>query len=512
MLLKRVYDYSLKGVSCSPGVAWGQAYFINNEICHKDTRLSIPPKTAFLNALHRTHTYFQTLTDFELSEAYSAIAQSPSLKAQVLEHITLGLSAQAALEAVIQDYQHQIQTLDNTYLSARSVDIVEVGKCILKQLNCEKKLSPSKWPEALILITQELSLLEFIQIPKNVLKGIVCNMSHPLSHAMIFAKEMGIPILSNLDLKAYAFEKLLIDGLTGEVYLEPSVERLHAYETSLNAAKKTIILPETPILELNMHGLSNLKALTYLNAKGIGLYRTEIDFMRYSAFPSYEQQYAIYKKVLASAFPKKVNIRVLDIACDKTLPYFKPSIDKRGLKLMLAYPEILNIQLEAMLTANHDYNNLAILLPMVESMEDLNRVTAMIQGIEHKLQTHKVPVGAMIENRWALENIECIIEQVDFVSIGSNDLACSLLSSNSNLSRETISVQTDSHPKLLKAIHHIVSVAHSHHKKVGMCGQVASNPAMLATLVELKVDSLSVDIGAFLTMESQLSICLERSL
>lgn len=464
-------------------------------------------KQRFLTALHQTRNDILNLKStfplFSLLEATASILESQILQDNIIKLIELGHWAPFALKKTIEKYGSDFEQIENPYLRSRKADLLDLGQKILTHLQRDSIVpSLDRLPEQIILIVNKLSVISLIDIPRDRLKGIISSKGTSYSHIAILAKAMGIPAVmgvNDLPDTLSASDQILINGTTGEVCISPTKEMLQKMHDSkqeniLYDAKRVIDnLPIT--LCVNTDACSDMDQAIALGAKEVGLYRSEVAFMMYDQFPSESVQHEIYKEVLTRFAPYPVSIRVLDVGADKPLPYFTPLLELRGIRMMLAHPDFFLSQLRAMLRASQGLNNLKILLPMIASISDLDDSIELIhQAYQEVVGQGNIAypeIGAMIEVPCAIFQIEAIVQRVDFLSVGSNDLVQYLLAIDRGNSQAAHSYDC-LHPAVLKALQIAVQSAHSQNKKISICGEMASDPVCAIALLGLEFDILSM--------------------
>jgi phosphotransferase system enzyme I (PtsP) len=320
--------------------------------------------------------------------------------------------------------------------------------------------------------------------------------------------------LGNVPLGQLGGRELLVDGHQGRVIVEPSPAVLEEFQRLMSQEEQRAAdleaLRDLPaetqdgvrvVLQANAGLLSDLGPALNSGAEGIGLYRTEFTFMVRDSFPGEDDQYEVYRQVVESFAPRPVTIRTLDVGGDKGLPYFpiredNPFLGWRGIRLTLDNPGVFLIQLRAMLRANAGYGNLRILLPMISSPAEVDEVHALLDRAERELlqegrATTRPCVGVMIEVPASIYQMVELARRVDSFSIGTNDLTQYLLAVDRNNAR--VSAHYDSlHPAVIRAVEHAVRQAHHAGKPIGVCGDMAGDPASAILLLGLGVDSLSM--------------------
>ncbi|HSH51057.1 MAG TPA: phosphoenolpyruvate--protein phosphotransferase, partial [Bacteroidales bacterium] len=356
--------------------------------------------------------------------------------------------------------------------------------------------------------------------------GVVSVRGSRTSHTAILARAMGIPaVMGVTDLPVGKVDGCIViaDGYSGRIYINPSRAvsleyiRLQREETELSEGLLAIrdLLSETSDghrvpLYANTGLVSDIRPSLTSGAEGVGLYRTEFPFMVRDRFPGEEEQRQVYRQVLESFAPRPVTMRTLDVGGDKALPYFpiqedNPFLGWRGIRITLDHPEIFIAQIRAMLRANVGLGNLALLLPMVSSVGELEEALALIHRAHGELLEEGEavvlpPVGVMVEVPSAVFQAERIAELVDFLSVGTNDLTQYLLAVDRNNGR-VADLYDSLHPAVLKALCQTVEGAHRHGRPVSVCGEMAGDPAAAILLIGMGMDSLSMSASSLLRIK-----------
>lgn len=459
-------------------------------------------------------------TDKIIFEAYAMIAGSEELINETIERIRDGNWAPGALRETIESYAARFESLDDPYMRERADDIRHIGQRILGNLLKEEK-KQFDYPDKTILVGDDLSPLDMADVPLDKLAAIVTGHGSAYSHMAILAHALGIPAVlgfsEQVPLTRLDGRPLIVDGYQGLIYVSPGEGELAEYRGMIARegalSEKLALLRDEPAVTMDgvrIHLYTNTGLLSghshafEVGTEGIGLYRSEFPFMNRENFPGEDEQQAIYRQVIQTYAPRPVTLRTLDAGGDKVLPYLNikepnPFLGWRGIRLVLDHPEIFLTQVRAMLRASYGYGNLRILIPMISTIEELDKATALIhRAYDHvKDEDGEInfpPIGAMIEVPSALYQIEAIIERVDFLSIGTNDLIQYLLAIDRN--NERVAKYFDPlHPAVLKALETITSMANKHGKPVSICGEAAGDPALVILLVAMQIDSLSLSAG-----------------
>ncbi|XLY87875.1 phosphoenolpyruvate--protein phosphotransferase [Ectopseudomonas mendocina] len=452
-----------------------------------------------------------------LFDVYLMMLEDAALGNEVRKVIKSGQWAQGALRQVVLDHVKRFELMDDAYLRERASDVRDLGRRLLAYLQEERKTS-LVYPDNTILVSEELSPAMLGEVPEGKLAGLISVTGSGNSHVAIFARAMGIPtVMGVVDLPYSKIDgiKLIVDGYHGEVFTNPSellskqyadvVEEERQLTEGLDALRalpcETLDGHRMP-LWVNTGLLADVARAQQRGAEGVGLYRTEVPFMINERFPSEKEQLATYREQLQAFHPLPVTMRTLDIGGDKALSYFpikeeNPFLGWRGIRVTLDHPEIFLVQTRAMLKASEGLNNLRILLPMISGIQELEEALHLIHRAWGEVRDEGIdvplpPIGMMIEIPAAVYQTRELARQVDFLSVGSNDLTQYLLAVDRNNPR-VADLYDFLHPAVLQALQKVVNDAHLEGKPVSICGEMAGDPAAAVLLLAMGFDSLSMN-------------------
>jgi phosphotransferase system enzyme I (PtsP) len=455
-----------------------------------------------------------------LFDAFVMLIGSDTLVDHTVEHIRAGNWALGALRQTIEDHVAVFESMDDQYLRERADDIRAIGRRILIRLQSNNHSGQRELPGNTVLIGEDVSVADLADISPDRLVGVVSGHGSRSSHVAILARALGVPaVMGAVDLPVGQLDgrEVIVDGYTGTFYIEPSDPvreeffRLEREEREFaeglsELAGKPGVTPDgfrMPVY-VNSGLLADINVMFQSDADGIGLYRTEFPFMVRDRFPGEEEQYHIYRQVLEAVVPKPVTLRTLDVGGDKVLPYFpinedNPFLGWRGIRIMLDHPEIFLTQLRAMLRASVGLNNMKILLPMINSLSEVDEAFELVQRAWYELLDENFNVvmpdiGVMVEVPSAVYLSEKLARKVNFLSVGTNDLAQYILAVDRN-NAMVAGLYHSMHPAVLDALLTIIRGAHSVGKPVGICGEMASDPAAVILLMGMEIDSLSVSLA-----------------
>lgn len=539
------------GVPGAPGVAIGKAVVVSPladltavpyQTCEDvDTELAFFQQclAAVREDVKRLGEELKTRLNKEeqvLFDAYIGMLDDASLGGEVTERILEGFSAQCAWSEVILEHVKTFSSMNDPYLRERASDVQDLGSRVLAYLQ-ESAQKDRSYPDNTILVGEELTASMLGEVPRDKLAGLISVRGSSNSHVAILARSIGIPtVMGAVDLPYTKLDgrELIVDGYHGTVCSDPSSSLKAHYQDvvdediQLSAGLEQ--LKDLPCETVDQHRVAlwvntGLMADAMLSlergAEGVGLYRTEVPFMLRDRFPSEEEQRLVYREQLEAFAPHPVTMRTLDIGGDKALPYFPISEDNpflgwRGIRITLDHPEIFLAQVRAMLKASEGVNNLRILLPMISSISELEIAQMLIHRafgelLDEGYEIQMPPVGVMVEVPSAVYQAKELASRADFLSVGSNDLTQYLLAVDRNNAR-VADLYHSLHPAVLRALYNVVKESHSQGVPVGICGELAGDPAAAMLLVAMGYDVLSMNATNLLKVKSVIrSITLEKA-
>jgi len=531
---------SFRAVSAVPGIAIAKGWVVTppgllEKIPDRPCKDVAQEITLFRAALSQSRKEIRNLRknlsnelpkqQLALFDAYEKILGHNSLGRKVENVIKRKqIWAPAALRHIIELDVNQFYQMDDPYLQERATDVLDLGRRVLSHLQEDQK-KRRNYTKKIILISDQVTSAMIAEIPPRLLKGVISINGSSTSHAAIIARSMGIPALMGIrDCPQEALENktLIIDGYSKKLVVSPKRITVNDYrerqekeqqlfgKLTKSGSKKVHTKTKDGVkiqLLLNASPILNHKLDNEISVDGVGLYRSEYLFMQSDSFPGEQEQYEMYQSLL-DAYPNKpVVLRTLDIGGDKSLNYFpidedNPFLGWRGIRISLDHPEIFITQLRAMLMANIDNGNLHISLPMISTVWEVDRCLTLIQQAydeirtEQKLTKKRFPfpkVGAVIEVPSAVYQIRSIVDRVDFISIGSNDLTQYLFAVDRNNTRVSY-LYNSLHPATLLAFTEICEAAKNAETPVHICGEIAGNPLATIILLAVGVNALSMSI------------------
>lgn len=451
----------------------------------------------------------------QIMQAHLLILKDPTFIDLILEKLELENSAPKALQVAIDEIAKTFEMMDDEYFRARAADIRDVGNRVLKTLLGIDELDFGS--RKIILCGQDLEPSLIAAMPEENLQGIILGHGSLTSHVVIIAKAKGIPTIIGLEKFDLLENKaqVVLDGDTGEVvwhfapteeenYRKKLKQQEQEKEYYLNLAKKEVVTQDghKVVVAANIGSDKDIDKALQFGCEGVGLFRSEFLFMSRSAMPNEEEQFAAYKAVVQKCGEKLCIIRTMDIGGDKSLEYLKvppeqnPFLGWRALRISLKRPELFLPQLKAILRAGV-YGNVAIMLPMVISLNEIIEAKEFIKLAQAELDKERVPysktvsIGIMVETPAAAILADKLAQHVDFFSIGTNDLAQYVLAvdrGNENISY----LYNYFNPAVLKIINDVVCAAKKNNIWVGMCGEMAGDLLATELLVGMGIDELSM--------------------
>lgn len=457
--------------------------------------------------------------DAEIFAVHRMILTDPSALQEVESTISEErVNAEAAVERLIKRFEATLGRLEGASVRGYAADVSDPWRLVLSKLLERDSEQVRRSVDRVVLIAPELTPQVTTFLPKDRVLAIVCEKGGRFSHGAVLARSLGVPCvvaIPNLLARLEQDRVICVNGDQGTVLLNPAEADLREFseEQEQRAARRAVrqsVAAEPPTttdgerldVQVNIESVRDLETFQAEHTDGVGLLRTEFLYMERSEFPSEEEQYRMYRRVVEHMQGQRVTVRTLDIGADKQLPYFSapeernPALGWRGLRISLQWPDLFRVQLRAALRAGA-HGPLQLLLPMVSSLEQIDEAHEIFNGVRESLEGQgydvptELPVGVMIEVPSLLLNLEDVIEEVDFVSVGTNDLVQYLLAVDRDNSFVTRLYEPHD-PSVVKALERVAKVAKAAGKPCSVCGDVAANPAVAACLLGLGFTSVSV--------------------
>ena len=542
------------GVACSPGLAIAKAYILEEPEINIDCRC-IPQNEAEeeLRKLDQAFeqsrqqleaVYEKTLLsvgekDAEIIQAHQMILEDPVFYDEIKEAVTHELlRAEHAISKKVEEQVAMFELIDDPYIRERAADVRDVGSRLLKNALGIEIRDISSMKENVIVIGHDITPSLMATLDRNHVKGIIAEVGGATAHTAILARNMEIPAILGasgaLGLVSEG-QMIAIDGSKGEVTINPDEEEVKAIEKRIERAAvvkselRQIKDQESRTLDgHHIELVANIglpmdaeKAVEY-GAEGVGLFRTEFLYMDRSSQPDEEEQFEAYKKVLMDMCGRPVIIRTLDVGGDKEIPYFKlgkeenPFLGYRAIRICLEDKELFKIQLRAILRASV-YGKALIMFPMISGVDEVVAAKAVLEEAKEELRKKgqdfddHIKVGIMVEIPSAAIAADLFTGEIDFFSIGTNDLTQYALAVDRGNTKIT-HIYNSFHPALLRLYKNVISASKKDGKFTGMCGELAGNPLAALLLLGMGFDELSMSPGSILKVKKIItSVSMEQA-
>ena len=441
-----------------------------------------------------------------------------------LSIIEEGKTAEYAVYSVGQKLCEQFMAMEDPYLQARGADIQDVMNRLLFALSGKTESALDHITEPFILMSEDLTPSETAQMSSDRLLGFITRQGSPYSHTAILAKTMGVPALMSIDIdENWDGHLAIIDGEKHCLYIDPDDALVQEYQLKINSGRRRreklqalIGLPAVTRdgcrvkLYANINTPADLAAAIETDAEGIGLFRSEFLYLNKNEYPDEEVQYAVYRDVLEKMAGKHIVIRTLDLGTDKKSPYLalepedNPALGYRAVRICLSQPELFKVQLRALLRASA-HGELHIMFPMIISVQEVRAIKELMAACRNELQEKGLPcgnpvVGVMIETPAAALIADDLAKEVDFFSIGTNDLAQYTLALDRNNAR-VHTFYDPHHPAILELIRMTAEAAHRHNIPVCICGESGADLTLTKAFLSMGMDALSVAPNALLPLK-----------
>ncbi|WP_281887900.1 phosphoenolpyruvate--protein phosphotransferase [Paenibacillus sp. YYML68] len=537
----------VRGIGASSGIAMGKAFVIPTwewdfpdklidvtDLAYEFERLYDGIRSSkdeirqikeeFVNVLGEEQT--------QIFDAHLAILEDPVFMNEVQGIMQRQYkAAEVAVKETIEKFVNMFDLLDDGYMKERALDIKDVGNRLLKHLlgALEETLPPKDEPY--VLVAKELIPSQMVHLDVNQTLGLVTMMGGKTSHVAIMARAMGVPYVVGLEehlaTPIQTGDFLIIDGDEGIVYINPSETVVKHYlklkESWRQEQDQLMQLADLPSqtmdglsynLAANISSIKELEQAIVKGASGVGLFRTEFLYMNRATFPGEEEQYEVYKEAAEKLAGKPLVIRTLDVGGDKHLDYLElpeeenPSLGYRAIRIMLDRTDLFKTQLRAIVRSS-SYGCIKIMYPMISSLEELRRANEVLQEVKEELRQEgasfkdDIPVGIMIELPAAVMISDLLAQEVDFFSIGTNDLVQYVLAVD-RMNEHVAHLYDPYHPSILRMLKMTVDNARKQGIQVSVCGEIAGDVRALPLWIALGITDLSMSVASILRVKSRL--------
>jgi len=463
-------------------------------------------------------------------EAHKAIVQDPELKAQVKQKIEESTPVAKALEEVTDSFVTMFESMDDEYFRARAADIKDVRKRLLANALGLTIPSLAEIKDQVIVIAEDLTPSETSQLDTNFTLGFITNIGGRTSHAAIMARSMEIPAVVGTGeiMEVSSGDMIILNAITGEIIINPTNEDIDIANLELqkfNEEKEMLLkYKESESISKDGHHVelvanigtpNDLEGVIKNGAEGVGLYRTEFLYMDANELPSEEVQFDAYKKVLETMGEKPVVVRTLDIGGDKELPYLQfpeemnPFLGYRAIRMCLDRDDIFRVQLRALLRASV-FGNLKIMFPMIATLEEFRSAKKIVIEEKEKLKSEglnvsdDIEIGIMVEIPSTAIMADTFAKEVDFFSIGTNDLIQYTMACD-RMSEKVSYLYQPYNPAILRLVKNVVDAANKNNIWAGMCGEMASDPTAIKVLLGIGLHEFSMSASAILSSRKLIS-------
>lgn len=534
---------TLEGKSVFGGVAIGKIQFYKrNEITIKRTRVEDVEAEVerFQNAKAKTLELLKGLYEKALEdvgEANAMIFEAHQLMLEDTDYVesieniirTQDVNAEYAIGATADNFAAIFEAMDDAYMQGRAADVRDVSERLLQALSSQNE-TVMVMDEPVIIAADDLVPSETVQLDKEKVLSFVTMYGSANSHTAILARTMNIPAVIGLGealKEEYDGKVAIVDGVDGKVYIDPDEETMASMQkkqkkdqeqkellNQLKGKENVTKSGQKVNVYANIGNLADVGAVLKNDAGGIGLFRSEFLYLESDTYPTEEQQFAVYKKVAETMAGKKVIIRTLDIGADKQVDYFKldkednPALGYRAIRICLTRPEIFKTQLRALYRASA-YGQISIMFPMIISVAEVKKIKEIVEEVKAELRTEgaafreDVELGIMIETPAAVMVSRELAKEVDFFSVGTNDLTQYTLAIDRQ-NQKLEDFYDSHHPAVLAMIRMAAESAHAEGKWIGICGELGADVTLTETFLKMGIDELSVAPGMVLKVRQKI--------
>ncbi|HEL8575573.1 phosphoenolpyruvate--protein phosphotransferase [Listeria monocytogenes] len=532
----------LKGIAASDGIAIAKAYLlVEPDLSYEKTEVTDVESEVkrFESALEVSRTELSMIREkaakdlgedkAQIFDAHLLVLNDPELTGPIEESIKNSkTNAEIALQETTDMFIGMFESMDNEYMRERAADIKDVRKRVLSHLLGVTIPNPALIDEEVVVVAADLTPSDTAQLNRNFVKGFVTDIGGRTSHSAIMARSLEIPaVVGTKEVTASVAKNdiVIIDGLEGNVIIHPTEEQIAHYEKiksdfALQQAEWDKLKNEKTVskdgvhveLAANIGTPNDLEGVISNGGEAVGLYRTEFLYMGRDNFPTEEEQFEAYKAVVSGMDGKSVVVRTLDIGGDKTLPYLElpeemnPFLGFRAIRLCFANEELFRTQLRALLRASV-YGNLKIMFPMIATVNEFRQARDILLDEKAKLKaagtevSDSIELGIMIEIPAAAVLADQFAKEVDFFSIGTNDLIQYTMAADRMNERVSYLYQPYN-PSILRLVKMVIDASHKEGKWTGMCGEMAGDQTAVPLLLGLGLDEFSMSASSILKSRS----------
>lgn len=534
----------INGIAASDGVAIAKAYLLVEPDLSFDSEKVTDVDAEIAKFNHAIETSKVELTKIRnnaeenlgadkaaIFDAHLLVLDDPELIQPIEEKIkNEQVNAPTALSDVTGQFITIFESMDNEYMKERAADIRDVSKRVLAHILGVELPNPSMIDESVVIIGNDLTPSDTAQLNKEFVQGFVTNIGGRTSHSAIMSRSLEIAAVvgtKSITNEVKQGDMIIVDGLTGDVIIDPTEDEVIAYQNKRErffedkqALQQLRDEPSTTAdgthveLAANIGTPDDLKGVIENGAEGIGLYRTEFLYMGRDEMPTEDEQFEAYKKVLETMEGKRVVVRTLDIGGDKELPYLNlpeemnPFLGYRAIRLCLDQPDIFRPQLRALLRAS-TYGKLNIMFPMVATIKEFRDAKALLLEEKENLTNEGIEVsddielGIMVEIPSTAALADVFAKEVDFFSIGTNDLIQYTMAAD-RMSERVSYLYQPYNPSILCLVKQVIEASHNEGKWTGMCGEMAGDETAIPLLLGLGLDEFSMSATSILKARRQI--------
>lgn len=534
----------INGIAASDGVAIAKAYllvepdlsFDNEKVTDIDAEIAkfnhaIETSKVELTKIRNNAEENLGADKAAIFDAHLLVLDDPELIQPIEDKIkNEQVNAPTALSDVTGQFITIFESMDNEYMKERAADIRDVSKRVLAHILGVELPNPSMIDESVVIIGNDLTPSDTAQLNKEFVQGFVTNIGGRTSHSAIMSRSLEIAAVvgtKSITKEVKQGDMIIVDGLTGEVIIDPTEDEVIAYQNKRErffedkqALQQLRDEPSTTAdgthveLAANIGIPDDLKGVIENGAEGIGLYRTEFLYMGRDEMPTEDEQFEAYKKVLETMEDKRVVVRTLDIGGDKELPYLNlpeemnPFLGYRAIRLCLDQPDIFRPQLRALLRAS-TYGKLNIMFPMVATIKEFRDAKALLLEEKENLTNEGIEVsddielGIMVEIPSTAALADVFAKEVDFFSIGTNDLIQYTMAAD-RMSERVSYLYQPYNPSILRLVKQVIKASHNEGKWTGMCGEMAGDETAIPLLLGLGLDEFSMSATSILKARRQI--------